>query len=285
MIETRPKVSIIIPVYNSAKHLRECLDSVVHQTLNDIEIIVVYDKSEDDSWDILLEYASFESVRIIESVTKQGPGGARNIGIASASADYLGFCDSDDIVEPTMFEKMYKQAVEADADMVVVKTSRFTDNPTNPIKVSQWPDKLTKLNSYIGLTLEYLETHGVPVIGMGTDDMPAFYTQKSGFKVDYKVDTPEELANFFKTHLELGLKGGILVGNPIPDEYSMDPDVINPAIDAAIEECKKLGIKGKATTPFLLAKVKDITGGDSLDSNIHLVYNNAKIAALTAANL
>ena len=120
---------------------------------------------------------------------------------------------------------------------------------------------------------------------MGTDDMPAFYTQKSGFKVDYKVDTPEELANFFKTHLELGLKGGILVGNPIPDEYSMDPDVINPAIDAAIEECKKLGIKGKATTPFLLAKVKDITGGDSLDSNIHLVYNNAKIAALTAANL
>jgi len=146
MIETRPKVSIIIPVYNSAKHLRECLDSVVHQTLNDIEIIVVYDKSEDDSWDILLEYASFESVRIIESVTKQGPGGARNIGIASASADYLGFCDSDDIVEPTMFEKMYKQAVEADADMVVVKTSRFTDNPTNPIKVSQWPDKLTKLS-------------------------------------------------------------------------------------------------------------------------------------------
>ncbi len=137
----------------------------------------------------------------------------------------------------------------------------------------------------IGLTLEYLETHGVPVIGFGTEDMPAFYTQKSGFKVDYKVDSPAELAKFFNTHLELGLKGGILVGNPIPDEYSMDPDVINPAIDEAIAECNRLGIKGKATTPFLLAKVKDITGGDSLDSNIRLVFNNAKVAALTAAEL
>ena len=137
----------------------------------------------------------------------------------------------------------------------------------------------------IGLTLEYLETHGVPVIGFSTEDMPAFYTQKSGFKVDYKVDTPEDLAKFFRTHMELGMKGGILVGNPIPDEYAMDPAVINPAIDAAIEECNKLGIKGKATTPFLLAKVKDITGGDSLDSNIRLVFNNAKVAALTAVEL
>lgn len=137
----------------------------------------------------------------------------------------------------------------------------------------------------IGLTLEYLETHGVPVIGMGTEDMPAFYTSKSGFKVDYKVDSPAELAHFFNTHMELGLKGGILVGNPIPDEYSMDPDVINPAIDQAIEESRKLGIKGKATTPFLLAKVKEITGGDSLDSNIQLVYNNARVAALTASEL
>ena len=137
----------------------------------------------------------------------------------------------------------------------------------------------------IGLTLEYLETHGVPVIGMGTEDMPAFYTTKSGFKVDYKVDTPKELADFFNTHLELGLKGGILVGNPIPDEYSMDPEVINPAIDKAIEECNKLGIKGKATTPFLLAKVKELTGGDSLDSNIQLVFNNAKVAAQTACEL
>ncbi|MCQ2567489.1 MAG: pseudouridine-5'-phosphate glycosidase [Mogibacterium sp.] len=137
----------------------------------------------------------------------------------------------------------------------------------------------------IGLTLEYLETKGVPVIGMGTEDMPAFYTSKSGFKVDYKVDSPEELASFFKTHLDLGMKGGILVGNPIPDEYSMDPEIIDPAIDKAIEECNKLGIKGKETTPFLLAKVKDLTGGDSLESNIKLVFNNAKIAAQTASKL
>jgi len=137
----------------------------------------------------------------------------------------------------------------------------------------------------IGLTLEYLETHGVPVLGFGTEDMPAFYTQKSGFKVDYKVDTTAELANYFKAHKELGMKGGVLVTNPIPDEYSMDPDVINKAIDEAIEESRKLGIKGKETTPFLLAKVKDITGGDSLDSNIQLVYNNAKIAAQTAVEL
>ena len=137
----------------------------------------------------------------------------------------------------------------------------------------------------IGLTLEYLETHGVPVLGFGTEDMPAFYTQKSGFKVDYRVDTPEELAHFFKTHTELGMRGGVLVGNPIPDEYSMDPDIINPAIEKALKKYKKLGIKGKATTPFLLAKVKEITGGDSLDSNIRLVFNNAKVAALTAAEM
>ena len=137
----------------------------------------------------------------------------------------------------------------------------------------------------IGLTLEYLETHGVPVLGFGTEEMPAFYTRKSGFNVDYKVDSPEDLSKFFNTHLELGLRGGVLVTNPIPEEYSMDPDVINPAIDEAIEECNRLGIKGKATTPFLLAKVKDITGGDSLDSNIRLVFNNAKVAALTAAEL
>ncbi|MBR0374335.1 MAG: pseudouridine-5'-phosphate glycosidase [Mogibacterium sp.] len=137
----------------------------------------------------------------------------------------------------------------------------------------------------IGLTLEYLETHGVPVIGMGTEDMPAFYTTKSGFKVDYRVDTPAELAKFFATHLALGMRGGILVGNPIPEQYSMDPAVINPAIDAAIAEANALGIKGKATTPFLLAKVKDLTGGDSLDSNIQLVFNNAAVAAKTAAEL
>ena len=134
----------------------------------------------------------------------------------------------------------------------------------------------------IGLTLEYLETHGVPVIGYGTGNMPAFYTRESGFKVDYRMDTPEEIAKAFRAQAELGLRGGMLVTNPIPEEYSMDPAVINRAIDAAIEECKALGIHGKETTPFLLAKVKDLTGGDSLDSNIQLVFNNARLAARIA---
>ncbi|WP_295865927.1 pseudouridine-5'-phosphate glycosidase [uncultured Oscillibacter sp.] len=137
----------------------------------------------------------------------------------------------------------------------------------------------------LGLTLEYLETHGVPVIGYGTEELPAFYTRKSGFKVDYRIDSPAELAKAFHVKREIGLEGGMLVTNPIPEEYSMDHEVINKAIDEAVEEAKKLGIHGKETTPFLLAKIKDLTGGDSLASNIQLVYNNARLAARTAAEL
>ena len=137
----------------------------------------------------------------------------------------------------------------------------------------------------LGLTLEYLETKGVPVIGYGTDELPAFYTRISGFGVDYRLDTPGELAAAFHAQREMGLKGGMLVTNPIPEEYSMDPAVINKAIDQAIAECKAQGVHGKATTPFLLARVKDLTGGDSLDSNIQLVFNNARLAARTAAEL
>ena len=135
----------------------------------------------------------------------------------------------------------------------------------------------------LGLTLEYLETHGVPVIGYGTDELPAFYTRHSGFGVDYRADSPEELAAMFKAQRDLGLKGGMLVTNPIPEEYSMDKAVIDAAIDQAIKEASDKGIKGKETTPFLLAKVVELTGGDSLDSNIALVLNNARLAAKTAA--
>ena len=137
----------------------------------------------------------------------------------------------------------------------------------------------------LGLTLEYLETHGVPVIGYGTEELPAFYTRKSGFKVDYRIDTPAELAKAFYVKQDMGLGGGMLVTNPIPEEYSMDHEVINKAIDEAVAEANKLGIHGKETTPFLLAKIKDITGGDSLASNIQLVYNNARLAAKTAGEL
>ena len=133
------------------------------------------------------------------------------------------------------------------------------------------------------LTLEYLETHGVPVLGYQTEELPAFYTRTSGLQVDYRVDTPEELAKIMKVQRDLGLKSGILVTNPIPQEYSMDADRINAVIDQAIQEANEKGIHGKETTPFLLAKVKEITGGDSLDANIQLVCNNARLAARTAA--
>ena len=135
----------------------------------------------------------------------------------------------------------------------------------------------------LGLTLEYLETKGVPVIGYGTNELPAFYTRQSGFGVDYRMDSPEELAAAFKASHEMGLRGGMLVTNPIPEEYAMPLDTINAAIDQAIAECEAQGIHGKKTTPFLLARVAELTGGDSLASNIRLVYNNAKLAALTAA--
>ena len=134
----------------------------------------------------------------------------------------------------------------------------------------------------LGLTLEYLETHGVPVLGYGTKELPAFYTRKSGFEVDYRVDPPAELAAAFRASLDLGLRGGMLVTNPIPEEFAMDHEASNRAIDEAVAEADEKGIHGKQTTPFLLAKVKEITGGDSLEANIQLVFNNAKLAAQTA---
>ncbi|MGB7595653.1 MAG: pseudouridine-5'-phosphate glycosidase [Erysipelotrichaceae bacterium] len=137
----------------------------------------------------------------------------------------------------------------------------------------------------IGLTLEYLETNGVPVVGYQTDELPAFYTRKSGFGVDYRVDSAEELAIALKTKWDLKLKGGLIVANPIPEEYAMDLDTINSAIQEALRQANAAGIKGKESTPYLLAKVKELTGGDSLDSNIQLVYNNAKVGAQIAVAL
>ena len=137
----------------------------------------------------------------------------------------------------------------------------------------------------IGLTLEYLETQGVPVVGYQTDEMPAFYTRESGFSVDYNVDSPEKIASAIKVKWDLGLNGGVVVANPIPEQFAMDYDTITNAINSAIQEAEEKGVKGKDTTPFLLAKVKDITGGSSLDSNIQLVYNNAMLGAKIAVEL
>jgi len=137
----------------------------------------------------------------------------------------------------------------------------------------------------LGLTLEYLETKGVPVIGYGTEELPAFYTRSSGFRVDYRMDTPEEIAKTFRIKQECGLGGGMLVTNPIPEAYAMDPAYIQENIDAAIAECNRLGIHGKETTPYLLDKIQKLTGGASLKANIQLVYNNAKLAAQVAKAL
>ena len=137
----------------------------------------------------------------------------------------------------------------------------------------------------LGLTLEYLETRGVPVIGYGTEELPAFYTRTSGFKVDYRLDTPGEIAGAFRAKLDCGLEGGMLVTNPIPEAYSMDPDYISRNIDEAVAECERLGIHGKQTTPYLLDKIQKLTGGESLKANIQLVYNNARLAAQIASAL
>ena len=134
----------------------------------------------------------------------------------------------------------------------------------------------------IGLTLEYLETFGVPVLGYKTEEFPAFFSETSGFKVDYKVNDAAEVARIMKIKRDIEIKGGILVCNPIPHEYSMDHKVIDAAIEKALTMAKEKGIRGKATTPFLLATIKELTGGESFASNLQLAYNNAKIASQIA---
>ena len=135
------------------------------------------------------------------------------------------------------------------------------------------------------LTLEYLETFGVPVLGYQTEELPAFYTRTSGLKVDYRMDSAKEIAEVIKTKRELDLKGGVLITNPIPEEFAMDKEEMDKAINEALSDAEKEGIKGKDTTPYLLAKVKDLTKGESLESNIKLVYNNAKVGSLIANEL
>ena len=134
-------------------------------------------------------------------------------------------------------------------------------------------------------TLEYLETMGVPVLGMGTEDFPAFYCRRSGCKVDAKVDTPAEAAAILKTKWELGLAGGVVIGNPIPAQYELDYDEMEKVINRALDAAKAEGIRGKETTPFLLAHIKDYTKGVSFASNLQLAYNNARVASRIAIEL
>ncbi|TKB53693.1 pseudouridine-5'-phosphate glycosidase [Ferrimonas aestuarii] len=136
----------------------------------------------------------------------------------------------------------------------------------------------------LGLTREYLETQGVPVVGYQTDSLPAFYTRESEHSVDYRLETPEQIAAALKAKWQMELNGGVVVANPIPEAYAMAPEVITNAIETALREAEEQGIAGKASTPFLLARVCELTGGNSLDANIQLVLNNARLGAQIAKN-
>lgn len=137
----------------------------------------------------------------------------------------------------------------------------------------------------IGLTLEYLETHGVPVVSVGQSAFPAFFTRDSGFKADFQLDSPEEQARFIRTKWQLGLEGGVVVSNPVPEADAMRSDEIDAIIAQALQEADQQGVKGKLVTPFLLARIKELTGGRSLATNIALVKHNALVGAQLAVAL
>ncbi|MCR8987821.1 pseudouridine-5'-phosphate glycosidase [Brevibacillus laterosporus] len=134
----------------------------------------------------------------------------------------------------------------------------------------------------IGRTLEYLETQGVPVVGYKTDEFPSFYSRKSGYGVDFKLDTPDAVASVMDTKWKLGMQGGMVISNPVPEESALPYDQIEAAIQQALAEAKENNIAGKQVTPFLLSKVKELTAGKSLETNIALVYHNAEVAAKIA---
>jgi len=132
------------------------------------------------------------------------------------------------------------------------------------------------------LTKEYLETMGVPVIGFGSEELPAFYCRESGLKVDYVVNDEKEAAGIIRAMQDLGLGGGMIIANPVPEEYALSMEYMNEMIEAAVRAAEKEGIKGKKLTPYLLNKIKELTGGKSLKANIELVKNNARVGAKIA---
>jgi pseudouridine-5'-phosphate glycosidase len=137
----------------------------------------------------------------------------------------------------------------------------------------------------IGLTLEYLETHGVPVVSVGQPGFPAFFTRESGFKADFQLDTAQEQADFIRTKWRLGLAGGVVVSNPVPVEAAMPKEEIDRITEQALAEADQQGVTGKAVTPFLLDRIKQLTGGRSLATNIALVKHNAQVGARLAIAL
>ncbi|WP_233558149.1 pseudouridine-5'-phosphate glycosidase [Alginatibacterium sediminis] len=137
----------------------------------------------------------------------------------------------------------------------------------------------------LGLTREYLETNGVPVLGYQTNTLPAFYTRESDHSIDYRMETANDVAQFLSAKWGMQLHGGVVVANPIPEEYAMDKAAIDSAVEQALQESVEQGIAGKDSTPFLLKRVAELTGGDSLASNIQLVFNNARLGAQIAIEL
>lgn len=238
--------------------------------------------------------------------------GRLKVGLTEAEIDYFGK-KGEKIIKASRRDIPYLVATKQDgattvaATMIIAKLAGIKIFATGGIggvhrgaettmDISADLDELSKTNVSVvcagaksildlGLTLEYLETKGVPVIGYKTKELPAFFTTKSGFEVDYRIDTPDEIASLINAQTQLGYEGGMVIVNPIPEEYAMDHEVIDKIIAEAIEEAKNKGIQGKATTPFLLAKICELSGGNSLASNIQLVLNNVKLASQIACKL
>jgi pseudouridine-5'-phosphate glycosidase len=137
----------------------------------------------------------------------------------------------------------------------------------------------------LGLTLEYLETHGVPVLGYGTDELPAFYTGSSGVTVPYRLDTVEQIAGAIRRQHALGLEQGMVIANPPPAAAALDAERLDRWIRQAVEESAARGVLGKALTPYLLQRIEELSGGASLEANVALMLNNARLGAMIAASL
>jgi len=232
--------------------------------------------------------------------------GKLKVGLSTKEIDFLGKKGLD-IVKTSRRDIAYNVANKIDGATTVSATSYIASlanikvfatggiggvhrEAENTFDISADLEELAETNVLVvcagakaildlGLTMEYLETKGVPVVGYKTATLPAFYTRESDFLVNFKIDSPQEIANVFNTQLLLNLRGGMLVTNPISEEYSMDKDLIEGVIQDAIIEMNNLGIKGKETTPYLLSKIAELTKGDSLKSNIQLVYSNCKLAS------
>ena len=239
-------------------------------------------------------------------------GGKLSVGISPKEIDYLGKKGLDVIKAsrrdiPILVSRKEDGATTVAATMIIANLAGIKVFATGGIggvhrgaettmDISADLEELSNTNVNVvcagvksildlGLTLEYLETKGVPIVGYQTDKLPAFYARESDFNVNYRMDSPIEIAKAIKIKSELKMKGAILITNPIPHDYAMDNDVINTAIDEALIEADKLGVSGKEITPFLLDKIQKLTEGKSLESNIQLVYNNVRLGAKIAKEL